>query len=255
MYPTHHPNFILRDPRHEAVALRRHGVTYDEILERYGIAKSTLWRWLKAEGLVADQPHQLTELRLAAQKRGAEAQRQKRLRTVQRLLQQGIAEVGTLSVHDLWLIGTALYWAEGSKQRVGVTTSQRVVFSNTDPRMLRVFLLWLIRCCHVAPEAIAFEIYLHETADATAAKQWWLNEMRHSAIATCPIRWKRHNPSPRRYNIGRDYHGLLRINVRQSTDLNRKIAGWISGLAEGARLGSGVTGSTPDFGSGSSGSN
>jgi hypothetical protein len=37
---------------------------------------------------------------------------------------------------------------------------------------------------------------------------------------------KRHNPKTTRKNTGDDYHGCLRIEVRRSMDLYRKIEGW-----------------------------
>lgn len=240
MYALNIPSFMLRELpaayRHEAVALRRQGISYDEILSRYSVAKSTLWRWLKTEGLVASQPHELTARRRAAQKLGAAAQRQKRLRITQTILDQAQAEIGAISTRELWLLGIALYWGEGAKEHPGTKPSAQVIFSNMDPRMLRVFLAWLIRCCDIDPADIVFEIYLHEHADGEMARQWWAEQLlSYPAVATCPIRWKRHNPSPRRSNVGADYHGLLRLYVRRSTNFNRQIAGWIQGIT--ARVG------------------
>ena len=37
---------------------------------------------------------------------------------------------------------------------------------------------------------------------------------------------KRHNPKTVRKNIGDDYHGCLRIDVRRSSGLYRRIEGW-----------------------------
>ena len=254
MYTRQFPQFLVRDPRHEAVTLRRHGVTYDEILERYGVAKSTLWHWLKTEGLVESDPQRLTNLKRAAQRRGAAAQHQKRLRSMHATMDRAAQDVGALSMRELWLVGVALYWAEGAKQREGATVSHRAIFSNMDPRMLRLYLAWLVHCCRVDPAAITIELSLHERADADVARQFWAREIPHPAVATCPVHWKRHNPSPHRQNVGRDYHGLLRIVVRRSTELNRRIAGWIQGL-DGAHIGELCNGSTVAFGATSSGSN
>ena len=45
---------------------------------------------------------------------------------------------------------------------------------------------------------------------------------------------KRHNPKTIRRNVGEDYHGCLRIDVRRSADLYRKIEGW-AGASMAAR--------------------
>lgn len=53
-----------------AIHLRKDGVSYGSILTQVSVAKSTLWRWLKAAGLVETQPQRLTELRRIAQTEG-----------------------------------------------------------------------------------------------------------------------------------------------------------------------------------------
>ncbi|MBI3319058.1 MAG: helix-turn-helix domain-containing protein [Candidatus Omnitrophica bacterium] len=214
----------------EAVQLRRDGVTYREIQGRLGITKSTLWRWLKAEGLVDGQSQQYTERRLVAQKKAAEPVRRHRLHRTQLMMEEAYQEVGVLTSRELKLIGTALYWAEGSKQNTSTRISEQVVFSNTDPRMLRLFVDFLNRCYAIQPDDLRFRIYLHETADAETARQYWFSRLGMSAIQAAPITWKRHKPTVFRSNVGSGYYGLLRIIVPRSTNLNRRITGWINGM-------------------------
>jgi len=47
------------------------------------------------------------------------------------------------------------------------------------------------------------------------------------------VSWKRHKINTKRTNIGKDYFGVLRVYVRRSVNLNRKISGWIEGIVEG----------------------
>ena len=44
------------------------------------------------------------------------------------------------------------------------------------------------------------------------------------------VRLKRHNIKTKRKNIGESYYGLINIRARRSTNLNRKISGWIEGI-------------------------
>ena len=83
---------LKQDQRLEAFRLRRHNLTYQDILCRLPVAKSTLWRWLKAEGLVETQPQRLTELRRLAQQKGAAVVRQKRIRRTELLIEEGKLE-------------------------------------------------------------------------------------------------------------------------------------------------------------------
>jgi hypothetical protein len=44
---------------------------------------------------------------------------------------------------------------------------------------------------------------------------------------------KRHNPKTIRKNTGDEYHGCLRIDVRQSSSLYRRIEGWSAAIMSG----------------------
>ena len=242
---------IKRTEHEQAVSLRREGKTYHEIRQRFGIAKSTLWRWLKAEGLVNTQLQRRTELSRLAQRRAVIAIRAKRLARTLAVMEPARKQVGGLSPRHLWLIGVALYWAEGAKQKPH-NIAQGVVFSNTDPAMLRIFLAWLRDVCHISSEDLAFEIYIHESANIESARQFWASTLQIPA-ERFRIRLKRHNPSPRRRNIGEHYAGLVRISVPKSAQLNRRITGWVEGIVQS--LGESANGRPPEFGSGYPGSN
>ena len=219
--------------RAQAIALRRDGASYQKIRQGLGIAKSTLWRWLKNEGLVESQSQQLTELRRTAQRKAVNAVRRTRLEKTHTIMSEARRDIDQITLSELRLIGAALYWAEGAKQKEHKgQASAQVVFSNTDPRMLRVFVAFLHQCCGIEPSTLRFRIYLHETADATDARIYWHHQLGIEAITTAPVTWKRHKRSVHRVNVGAGYHGLLRIIVPSSTDLNRRISGWIDGMCE-----------------------
>ena len=234
----------------EALQLRRQGISYDNIGKRLGIAKSTLWRWLKTEGLVETQPQRLTELKRIAQRKGAAVNRAKRILRTRAIVEQAKRDVTHFSKRDLWLIGVALYWAEGTKQKPH-NVAQRVVFTNSDPAMLLFFLRWLRTICHVPTEQLTFELCIHDTSNVEAARRFWSSTLQIPADRL-RIRLKRHKRVPHRRNIGDGYVGLVRITVARSAQLNRRIAGWIAGLCQ--RVGESANGKPPDFGSGYPGS-
>ena len=81
-----------------------------------------------------------------------------------------------------------------------------------------------------------FRVYIRETADIEAAQSFWLDltdaqpsQFRRAAL-------KRHNPKTRRKNVGAGYFGCLRIDVRRSSDLYRKIEGWAAAAMSGPVL-------------------
>ena len=228
---------MMHPDRVAVIRLRQEGVTYDAILARFGIAKSTLWRWLKAAGMVDGQSQQYTERRLLAQRKAAAVVKRARIERTQAIVEQASQEIGELLRRDLWLLGLALYWGEGAKQKPG-NVSARVAFSNSDPLAVRVFLRWIKEICGVPDDQLSFDIYLHETADGDRARAYWAQQIKVPIQQCSRIRWKRHRPMTRRTNTGDSYHGLMRVVVARSCNLNRRITGWILGI--GNSLGSGV---------------
>ncbi|MEX0930084.1 MAG: hypothetical protein WDZ79_00225 [Candidatus Paceibacterota bacterium] len=150
--------------RKKALELRREGKTYSEILKQIPVAKSTLSLWLRDVGLSKPQKQRITKLRKEAQKKGAAARRTERLHRTEQIKKMAGKEVGQLSKRELWLLGVALYWAEGSKQKEygNGQVSEPVSFANSDHRMIRVFIRWLYELCDVDVNRLKFGIYVHE---------------------------------------------------------------------------------------------
>jgi len=152
------------------------------------------------------------------------------LERVNRIMSKARAEAARrLSEGDwLWLVGTVLYWAEGSKPKEW-RSSEQVTFTNMDPHMILIIREWLVRCCTISESDIVFAVQIHERADIRSALGYWagLLDLPETDLR---VHLKRHNPSPRRKNIGRTYYGTIRMAVKRSTGLNHRIAGWIQGL-------------------------
>ncbi len=150
-----------------------------------------------------------------------------------------------VSLRDLWMIGVSLYWAEGTKQKP-YNVAQRVVFTNSDPARLRVFLRWLREICHVPSERLTFELYIHESGHIEAAQTFWAAALQ-VPLERFRVRLKRHKLLPHRRNVGDRSIGLVRVVVRKSASLNRRITGWSNGIVQG--IGESANGKPSDFGS------
>jgi hypothetical protein len=219
------------DLKKVAIKLRKDGYSYSEILRHVPIAKSTLSLWLRSVGLSKEQKQRLTLKKLAAARKGAEMRRQDRIKRTKRIVKSAIRDVNKVDRNTLKLMGVMLYWAEGSKEKTYRPTTG-VIFSNSDPLMCKLFLKWLKEIVGVKKERIEFEIYVHETAK-DKIKQicgFWAVQTGFAMVNFDKIYFKKANLLVKRRNTGEDYHGLLRIRVKKSTDLNRKIAGWIEGV-------------------------
>ena len=213
-----------------AIQLRKEGKTYNEIMDIIPIAKSTLSEWLKSVHLAKPQMQRRTKLRLEAGLRGAESKRKIRLAEVRSLLEDGIKKVGVISERELWLIGAALYWAEGNKQRER-SVSTGVLFGNSDPQMLRVFIAWLA-LLDISSTDLMYELYLHtsRTSQVEEFKKWWAKQLGIHTSELTRIYYKKGSIKTNRTNTADLYHGLIRIKVKSSTSLNREVSGYIAGI-------------------------
>jgi hypothetical protein len=57
-------------------------------------------------------------------------------------------------------------------------------------------------------------------------RRFWLDVTEATADQFAVPALKRHNPVTRRRNVGETYHGCLRIDVKRSANLYRRIEGW-----------------------------
>jgi hypothetical protein len=133
-------------------------------------------------------------------------------------------DIGDLSDRELLIAGANAYWCEGTKGRPR-RPSDRVVFVNSDPRLIRFFLRFL-EAAGVDRDRLTYRVYIHESADIPAAERFWLEvadadltQFRRSVV-------KRHNPKTVRKNIGENYHGCLVVDMPRSAELYQKIEGW-----------------------------
>lgn len=218
----------------KAIELRKKGFSYNEILREVPIAKSTLSLWLRGIGIAKKQKQRLTEKRRLAQLKAQEACRQARISRETITVDAAKKEIKSISKREFWLIGIAIYWAEGAKQKAH-NVSQRVSFGNYDYKMVLLFDRWLKDICGLKKEDMIYSIYIHihKISEKEAIRIFWEKLL---DVKIERIYFKKHNPKTKRRNTEESYHGLLRIDIKRSTDLNRKIAGWTSGITENLKI-------------------
>lgn len=216
--------------REKAIALRRQGLSYSEIRREVKVAKSSLSLWLRPVGLLYWQQQRLSDRKLAAARSGSKKLRDRRVQRVQEAVENGTIEAQEyLASKDIhWVIGVILYWAEGSKSKPW-NHAELLSFTNMDAGTILIMERWVQQYCGVKPEDITYGLYVHVDADVRSAQRFWIEKL---GIAPGSLRtyFKKHNPSPRRKNVGRGYHGIMRIRVRRSTYLNHRVNGWIQAV-------------------------
>lgn len=217
--------------RFEARSLRVEGLGIKTIAQKLGVSSSTASLWCRDIELTQDQLRKLSQNARDPYygRRAEHIAKQKKLRDekIRKFCDQGIKEVGKFDKRDWLMSGIALYWAEGFKK------DNMVGFANSDPTMVKFFIRWLEICCGIKRKNLKLRVGVNEQYrdKITQIEAFW------SKILKVPkdqfqkpffqrVQWKKI------YDHPEDYHGVLRIRVAKSTDLLRKIHGWIEGMKQ-----------------------
>lgn len=205
-----------------AIKMRRAGKSIKEIAKALEVSVSTVSRWCKDIELTKSQREILDERRRSA---GIEAllpwiEKNQQLKAsdirAQNIL--GAKDMGTLSKRDIFQLGIGLYWGEGYKRG-----SQEFGLTNSDPLIIRFILNWLQVCYGVEMDRIIARVtinrrYSDETKRITRA---WSKQTGIPLTQFSSPTYIEGYGKPGR--DGKTYLGTLRIKVRNSTSLRRRI--------------------------------
>jgi hypothetical protein len=218
--------------RAKARDLRKQGLDYEQIVAELGVSKSSVSLWVR------DLPRPPRLSYEESRKRSAEGVRrywavQGPIREAERqaISAAAAAQIGTLNDREIIIAGAIAYWCEGAKNKP-YRRDDRVIFMNSDPALVKFFLRFL-EAAGTERDGLIYSVQIHETADVDAAQRFWLDITRADPDQFRRPTLKRHNPKTLRKNTGGDYHGCLRIDVRRSSALYRKIEGWAAAAMAG----------------------
>ena len=205
--------------RNQAIALRTKGLTYDEIANKLGFAKSTLSIWLRdVPGPLKSTPSAKRQYFLAnVQAKGAAANRAKKEAMWVRLAIEAKKASGVYKSDDLALataLLAMLYWAEGTKHDKG-----GLVFTNTDPRLSYLFLTLLRRTFTLDESRLRIRLHLHEYHDQAKAIAYWSKLLDIPASQFQSIYVKKRNPSRK---FRQNFMGICFIKYGDS-QMRRKV--------------------------------
>lgn len=163
----------MRKDKEKAFELRRQNKSYKQISRELYIPLSTVAGWLKNELWSQDIrdklgreaslafPEKLRLIVAANKKRWADLHESYR--------QEAIKEFVNLKDDPLFLAGIMLYWGEGEKTHV----SHRVRLANSDPEIIRIFYLFLIKVLKIPHDKIAAWLLLYPDLIDSVQKNFW----------------------------------------------------------------------------------
>jgi transcriptional regulator with XRE-family HTH domain len=229
----------MRNDKQQAIVLRRRGFSYNEIVEKLGIPKSTLSSWFHgmvlssaAQGRIAGRVHASTIRSIVKRNKRQTHIARKRAKENQ---SRAAREIKNISSKQLLLVGAALYWAEGYKRlrmRNGrEITSHPVVMTNSDPRLILIYLRFLREICKIPNERIKASVRLYEHMNEKKILAFWgrITSLPEEHFHKTYYGVSKSSKSKRPFN--RLPHGTVAIQVND-TNLFHTIMGWIEGLAK-----------------------
>jgi hypothetical protein len=204
--------------------MRADGVGRAVIARRLGVSFSTVCRWFREDGVPFPVEYrggtrarqQAVAERWAREQREQDAHRD---------------AVGALTDRELFLVGVALYWAEGAKSKPW-RRSHMLEFCNSDVSVISTYLAWLDALA-VPRGQLRCRLLIHETADLDVATEFW-RRVTGPQVAFLAPSIKRHSPKTVRHNTGDAYRGCLVVRVARSADLYRRVTGSWEGIAAAA---------------------
>lgn len=162
--------------KNQAILLRRKGESYNNIIKKLGIkSKGTLSLWFKELKLSHNSQKLLDRNNRLAHERGLFKANNDRDLRIKQENQEAFIEgqnfIKSISERELMLIGSALYWGEGSKSEK--MTSTPLDFSNSDPLMVSVYMKFIRKILKVPEERIRAGIHLYSTTPVDLARKFW----------------------------------------------------------------------------------
>lgn len=165
----------MRTDKEQAVILRKLGKSYAEIEKELRVPRSTLSAWFKDSSWSQKIKDSLKSIAQASNTvrivnlnniRGVhldELYAQARL--------EALEDFKRLKYHPAFVAGVMLYWGEGDKSSL-----HRVSLTNTDPAMIKIFMLFLRDVCGIKNEKIKAWLLLYPDLQESDCKDYWKNE-------------------------------------------------------------------------------
>ena len=201
--------------------LRRHGLSYGEIMKLIPVKKSTLATWCRDVTLTDEQIAAIRDRRAPLPGIPRDTQR-KRRREIELISAQAMLEAEHLVDETLWVAGVSLYWGEGFK------TQNQLGIAMADPSGLRMFMKWGDRY-HRPQDGYRARLNLHADNNEPAARAFWACEL---GLDLADFNKSYIKPDGTGHRKNHLPHGVCSVTMRKSSDAFHATAAWIGFLQE-----------------------
>ncbi|MDB5181076.1 MAG: hypothetical protein JWO54_839 [Candidatus Saccharibacteria bacterium] len=116
----------------------------------------------------------------------------------------------------LFGMGVGIYWGEGNKKNINT-----VRVGNTDAKLIKVFIDFLIIICGVKPNKIRYGLQVFTDVEENVALHYWLNELNITRNQIMPTISRINSGKIGTYKIKNQF-GVMTVYV-----FNRKLRDWL----------------------------
>ncbi len=214
----------MRKDKEKAQVLRKIGKSYNEIKEELGVPKATLSDWFRGQAWSKELSIKLVEKASGAHTVRIQELNRIRGENLKKLYleaeNEAVAEFELLKYHPLFIAGLMIYWGEGNK-----VSKNRCSIANTEPLMIKLFLLFLKNICRFKGSKIKAWILIYPDLDEKLCKSFWVGKtgLSYENFTKSMLIQGKHKTN-------RLSFGVCSVGV-SSAYLKRKILKWIELLA------------------------
>lgn len=213
----------------KARAFRNGGMSIRDIASRLGISKSTVSLWCADIVLSAAHAEELRKNRILGGYKGrlagARFHKDKKEEKIRLFRSEGMRITKNADNQDLFMVGLGLYMGEGNK------IGNRFQFTNSNPELVKIILLWLKRSFQIPKSHIYCRVLINEIHSyrVTSVERRWsklLGIPKEQFRKTLLIKSK----SKKIYENHEVHLGTLVLRVRSSSELQYRVLGLLNGL-------------------------
>ncbi len=226
-------SIFMRKDKQKAIELRKDGNSYGQISRELKVPKSTLSYWLselnisqEAKNKISKRANKISVVSLIKRNKNQTALA---LGRAEKIKKEAKTEVCKLAKNKLFLIGIALYWAEGYKKGAYGSKWKGVDFANADPKLILIMMKFFRKICDVPEEKIKMQIMLHSNNNVSKAVDFWVKLTKikkEKFIKTFIFPQKTKNKKRKFENLT---HGTVHIRIND-VRLFFRIIGWLEGI-------------------------
>jgi len=208
---------------------RRQGLSYNEILQKVPVAKSSVSAWCREIKLTRKQEERIEIMhrkrsKLAAQKAGRILSKRRR-EEINKIKNLAKKEIRKLTRYQIKIIGTMIYWAEGAK-------TNGVEITNSDPELIKFMIQWFNKIFKIPPHRLKAHLNIHADQDEQRAKKYW-SEITKIPLSRFGKTYIKPQGTGHKKNIL--HNGVIKIRYH-SEDLRYRIMAWIEKIYSTIKL-------------------